>query len=343
MEQVLAESEIPYQELKAESKIVFPGVNGVQNEVIFVGLDDREKIKSIQGITSIWVEEATELEKDDFLQLDLRLRDPSPDYRQMMMTFNPDESEAPWLKDIFFGGDIPVTGPGKKPGSYIHHSTYLDNPIEEFRNGYRTTLENLGDDTYEKIYRYGLWAAVKGVIYTAWDEQEPPSSYDDIFFGLDFGFSVDPSALVKIWRKADEYWIRQLIYETGLTGGDLAAKIRALGRDVYDPATAIIYADSENPMAIEDMQRAGLLVKPAIKGQGSVRAGIDYIKNKRIHLTPDSIDLIKERKGYKYKTDARGNTIPEPVKYKDHGMDALRYAIYTDALENTGDMELIVL
>jgi phage terminase large subunit len=343
MEQVLAESNFPYQYLKAESKIIFNDVNGVPNEVIFGGLDDREKIKSIQGITSIWMEEATEFEKDDFLQLDLRLRDPTPDYRQIMMTFNPDESQAPWLKDIFFGGDTPVTGPKKKPDSYIHHSTYLDNPNEQVRLDYRTILDNLGDETYDKIYRLGLWAAVKGRIYTKWDEQEPPTDVDDVFFGLDFGFSVDPSAFVKIYRKADEYWIRQLIYETKLTGGDLADKIKGLGREVYDPDTAIIYADSENPMAIEEMCRAGLLVKPAIKGQGSVRAGIDFIKNKCVHLTPDSIDLIKECKGYKYKEDARGDPIPEPVKYKDHGMDALRYGIYTDAIQGAGDMELIVL
>jgi phage terminase large subunit len=343
MEQVLEESSIPYQYHKSESKILFNGVNGLPNEIIFGGLDDREKIKSIQGITSIWMEEATEFERDDFLQLDLRLRDPSPDYRQIMMTFNPDESQAPWLKDLFFSGDVPITGPGKKPGSYIHHSTYLDNPNKEVLRDYRGILENLQDETYEKIYRLGMWAAVEGLVYPKWDEQPIPSGWDDIFYGLDFGFSVDPAALVKIYRKADEYWIQQIIFETKLTGGDLAAKIKALGKEALNPDTAIIYADSENPMAIEEMCRAGLIVKPAIKGQGSVRAGIDFIRSKRVHLTPDSTDLIRERKGYHYKKDIRGDFLPEPVKYKDHGMDAIRYGIYTDAIEGTGDLEIIVL
>ena len=91
------------------------------------------------------------------------------------------------------------------------------------------------------------------------------------------------------------------------------------------------------------MCRAGLVVKPCVKGQGSVRAGIDFLKSRKVHLTPDSPDLIEERKTYKYKEDKDGRPLPEPVEYKDHGMDAIRYAIYTDTLEGMGDADFIVL
>ncbi len=347
MLEVFEENHTPYSHNKSEHKLIFPRADGQgkPNEVLFEGMDDRERIKSIQGITSIWVEEATELVRDDYLQLDLRLRDPSPDYRQIMFSFNPDESRGGWLKEEFFYDDIPKAGPGKKVGSYIHHSTYLDNPNEEIIQEYQLTLSNLNDATYDKIYRLGLWATYRGLIYPDWDAVPLPQGigFDDILYGLDFGFSVNPAAFVKIYRKADEYWCQQLIYEKRLTGQDLADKIKALGKDIIDLDSAIIYADSENPMAIEEMCRTGLVVKPCIKGQGSVKAGIDLLKSKKIHLLQDSPDLIEERKIYKYKEDKDGNPLPEPVKLRDHGMDAIRYAIYTDAKEGMHNMELIVL
>ena len=99
---VLAENGVPHAYNKSDRTLSFAGPAG-PNEVLFAGLDDPEKIKSIKGVTSVWLEEATEFAKEDFLQIDLRLREPGPAYRQIMLTFNPVEAQARWLKDMFFG------------------------------------------------------------------------------------------------------------------------------------------------------------------------------------------------------------------------------------------------
>jgi phage terminase large subunit len=100
----------------------------------------------------------------------------------------------------------------------VHVSTVEDNPIPEIRREYLKRLEILDDETYREIYRYGRWALAKGIIYN-WDVVPMPVGkfYDEIFYGLDFGFSIDPAAVVRIYRKADEYWLEELIYKTKLT------------------------------------------------------------------------------------------------------------------------------
>jgi len=108
------------------------------------GLDDPDKIKSIKGITSYWLEEMTEFTLNDFTQLDLRLREPTKFYKQIMGTFNPDEAAGPWIKSMFFHDEYPKTGPGKLEGSYIHHSTVEDNPIEEVRRELRYIIRFTG-------------------------------------------------------------------------------------------------------------------------------------------------------------------------------------------------------
>jgi phage terminase large subunit len=171
---LLEEYEVKYYPNKSDLFIKFRSKYGDWNTLLFYGLDDTEKLKSIKGLTMIWVEEATEISEKDFVQLDLRLRDPTPFYKQIIMTFNPDETKALWLKKKFFG-ELPdkYTGPGKKANSYLHHSTLEDNPIQSVREEYKSVLLDL-DETHSKIYRYGIWAAAKGRIFF-WPEKPLPS------------------------------------------------------------------------------------------------------------------------------------------------------------------------
>lgn len=333
---ILSETETPYAFNKSDRIITFGS-----SSILFEGLDDREKIKSIKGITSIWMEEATEFAKEDFLQIDLRLREETPYYKQIMMTFNPDEAEAPWLKEEFFWTDDIKTGPGKKADSFIHHSTIKDNPIKAVRHEYRRILDGLGDETYLKIYRRGMWAAVKGLIFPTWDVVPLPHiRFDEVFFGGDFGYSIDPAALIKIYRKANEYWLDEVIYETKLTNPQLARKMRGDSR-IYETLTS--YWDSAEPKSIQELFDEGINAKPAIKGPDSVRAGIDYVKSVIVHIVEGSHHIIAERKKYKWKEDKNGNSLNIPVEFEDHAMSAIRYGIYTNALEAGQVPEVIIL
>ena len=192
MTDILGQNEVEYNHNLSDRIITFYNSQGQKNELLFDGLDDPEKIKSIKGITSYWLEEMTEFTLDDFTQLDLRLREPTKYYKQIMGTFNPDEAAGPWIKSMFFFDDYPKTGPGKYEGSYIHHSTIEDNPIDEVRETYKKKLEKLGDKVYFAIYRLGHWALARGIIYN-WDVVDKPEGefYDETFLGLDFGYSVD--------------------------------------------------------------------------------------------------------------------------------------------------------
>ena len=316
---LLAEQGIVHEYHRTDRVIRFVGPMGT-NELWFEGIDDPEKIKSIKGITSIWLEETTEFTKDDFLTIDLSLREPGPGYHQIMLTFNPQEAQARWLKEMFFGA-VPYAN------ARVHRSTIEHNPVREIRENYIHTLDALRyqDEAMWKIARLGEWAALSGQIY-AWDVVPlPDMSFDEVWCGGDFGYSVDPAAVVRIYRKADEIWLEELVYRTGLTNPMLADEMRRAG---VGPNEAI-YFDSAEPKSIEELRREGFNVRPAEKGPDSVRAGIDFLKSKKVHIVEGSTNLYDEVGGYCWRKDKGGNPLPEPVKFRDHLMDAARYGIYT--------------
>lgn len=314
---ILAENDIPHSWNKSDRTLTWAGARGT-SEILFEGLDDPEKIKSIKAITSIWIEEATEFSRDDFLKVDLCLREPGPGYKQIMMTFNPQEVEAPWLKEMFFGA-VPF------PHSTVHRSTIEDNPIEEVRAGYIAVLDGLKDqdEALWKIARLGEWAARMGQIYSWNVEPLPDLAFDEVWQGGDFGYSVDPAAVVRIYRRADEFWVEELIYKTGLTNQGLAEEMRIAG------VKGTTYFDSSEPKSIEELRRAGFHVQPADKGPDSVRSGIDFLKSKKIHIVQGSTNLVREHGGYCWRKDKLDRPLPEPVKFDDHLMDAVRYGIFT--------------
>jgi len=182
VQSILDENEITYTFNKTKKIISFFSFDGKPNTLFFDGMDNRERIKSKKGITFIWCEEATELTADDFMQIDLILREPTPFYKQIILSFNPDEAQADWIKEMFFEDEFPRVGPGKRDDSYVHWSKIEHNPIEAVRNEYLKILDALDDDIYRKIYREGIWALVKGLIFPNWDVQDlPDMSFDEVF------------------------------------------------------------------------------------------------------------------------------------------------------------------
>ena len=324
---ILAENNIIYNYNKTDRKVSFTNPAGQPNEIIFDGLDEWQKIKSYKAATSIWMEELTEFTKDDFREIDLILREPTKYYKQIMMTFNPDEACGPWIKKMFFDKEY--------PSSYIHESTVHDNPIKEVRDQYLKVLEGLDDETYRDIYLYGIWALAKGQIFN-WDvwKGEHPSkmNVDEIFYGGDFGYSVNPASYIRIYRKANEFWVEEIVYETKLTNPMLAQKIK--DEEANDAES---YWDSSEPKSIQELYDCGIKkVKPCEKGADSVRAGIDYLKGMKIHIIEGAENIIRERSKYKWKVDKDGNPLPEPVKFDDHAMDAIRYGIFTHCKREEG-------
>ena len=283
--------------------------------MLFKSLDDPEKIKSYEG-NYVWVEEATEISHKDFLQLDLRLRRRTDTMNQMFLSFNPID-QFHWLNVKLLGGE--------REDLADNWTTYKDNPFLDFDP--IKVLENLKgeDENYYRIYALGKWGILQNIIYSNYEIIDKwPESFDETIYGLDFGFN-NPTALVEIGIKDQEYYERELLYESGLTGSDLIKKLEGLIKD----RSVDIYADSEAPDRIVEIAREGFNIHKSRKGKGSVKDGIDFVRRHKIHIHRDSVNLIKEKRSYKYKEDKDGRVLEEPVKFRDHAMDAERYALYT--------------
>ena len=326
----LSEWKAPCKENKTELILTSPKGSWVQ----FESLDDVEKLKSIEGVNYIWLEEATEFTYLEFLQLNLRCRASNDLLNQIYLSFNPvDPVGNKWLEDMT--KDAPV---GEMLGLKLRvmQCTHTDNPFlaQEERDGIEALAD--ADPEYDKIYRQGKWATPTAIIYSGWDtiaEFPDISKLDEIGYGLDFGY-VNPSALVKVGVRENELYVEEMLYEKGLHNRDLIARLP----DLIHDRMAVIMADSAEPAYIDEIAEAGWNVHGCIKAEGQggksfVNTGIDRVKRFNMHITKASTNIIEELRGYKWKSDRAGNVLPEPVKFKDHALDALRYFVGSQAEE----------
>ena len=276
--------------------------------VAFVSIDNPERIKSSEW-NVCWLEEATEFSYNDYIILKTRLSAPTIFKNKLIISFNP-VSALHWLKTDLVDKE--------KIREIV--STYKDNPF--LSQDYIDTLEGLAevDKNFYNIYCKGAWGSLGNIIYTNWEESTKAVTPERTIFGMDFGFNA-PTAVVEIGLSKDRVDVKERLYRSGMTNNDLMDWIKATL-----PTAGYIYADCAEPARIQEMRRAGMNVYAADK---SVKDGIDFVKRQKMYINSSSINTIKEIQTYKYKEDKMGQVLEEPVKYNDHSMDAIRYAIYT--------------
>ena len=283
-----------------------------KNKIVFFGLDNPEKIKSIAGITGIWIEEATELKKEDLDQLDLRLRGPTKNYKQIIITFNPVSAQH-WIKKYFFDEKVEDT--------FILKTTYLDNPFID--EEYKKTFERLKKQNpdYYKIYALGNWGTLKGLIYPDYEiVDEMPKYFEKEYIGIDFGYN-HPFAIVHVRIEKNNLYVDEVFYKREWENPRVVewAKENAPWMKKIQ-----IYADSARPDLISEWRVTGFRIEKANK---SVFEGINTVKSFNIHITRRSVNVLKEIELYAWKVDKDGNSLDEPVKLNDDAMDAIRYAL----------------
>ncbi len=287
-------------------------ING--NEIICCGLDDPEKIKSLI-VTSIWIEEASEITSDDFKQIRIRLRGISEHYKQIILSFNPTHAYS-WLKVEFFDEQ-------QYDDFRFLKTTYKDNLYCDEQ--YIKTLESLKnqDRYYYEVYALGEWGVLGDTIFHNYIiEDFSTDPFNEYYNGLDFGFSFACAWLRVAWYHGELY-VCDEVYGKGITNDEFIGILGPLM-----PASEGATADCSEPDKIEEFGRAGYSVSPCTKGAGSVKAGIDFLRRVKIHIHKERCpNTAREIGGYKYKEDKDGNVLEEPVKFNDHCMDALRYAI----------------
>lgn len=273
-----------------------------ESVIEFFSIDDAQKRRGTKR-NILYINEANELSYEDFFQLQIRTTD------QVFLDFNP--SEQFWAVDeVMHRQDCTTI-----------HSTFLDNPFlsDEQVNEIKRLKET--DPDYWNVYGLGLFGGSRKLVYQYSIIDEIPQPAKLIAIGLDFGYSNDPTAVVEVWKWLDEIYLKELIYNTGLTNQDIIRELQVLGIDRYTE----IVADSAEPKSIEELYRMQFNVKPAKKGPDSVLQGIDILKRHKIFVTKYSTNLIKELDSYKWVIDKNGNTLNKPIDNYNHALDAVRY------------------
>lgn len=286
---------------------------------IFKGLDDEEKIKSIDGITDIVVEEATELTEDEFTQLNLRLR-ALVDYPQIYLMFNP-ISKKNWVFSYFFSDNVPLN-------CRIINTTYKDNKFLSVE--YIAELENLQyrNPAYYKIYTLGEFATLDKLVFPVYTSKIiRDSDMKDLkrWIGLDFGYVNDPSAIV--WGYIDT--INRKIYITGeyVRKGMLNDEIAEIMTDL-GLSKDKSYGDSAEPKSIAEIRNKRVNIEATEKGKDSVIHGIQWIQQYELIVDERCYKVIEELDNYTWKKDKKtGEYINEPVDTFNHTIDALRYGL----------------
>jgi len=282
---------------------VFSFLNGSIME--FNSYDNDQDAKSGKR-DYLFVNEANGIPYNIYEQLSLRTR------KQVYIDYNPDTSF--WVHDKV----IPI------PSTELIISDHRHNPF--LSEKIREKIEALKSKDLDlwKVYARGITGRIEGLIFKKWYVLN--EGFNDkklIGYGIDFGFSNDPTTLIEVRMQDGELYVKELIYETGLTNQDISSRMDALNVS----RGALIVADSAEPKSIEELRRLRWTIDGVKKGKDSVMFGINLLKGYAINVHSSSKNLIKELEQYKWKVNKNGDSLNVPIDEYNHAIDALRYLI----------------
>jgi phage terminase large subunit len=309
--------------------LTVPTKDGDISEIWIDGLDDKDRVDKILGreYATIYLNEVSQIAWPTVTTVLTRLAQNVPGLKnRAYFDCNP-PSKHHWSYKLFIQGEDPETGEAiTNPEHYGYIRMNPGDNAENLPDGYiEDVLEHLPEDKRRR-FLLGEYGDSAGAIFTNWEiiEEigEDVKHHSRRAAGLDFGFSVDPAALVDVYVNGDDVYVDELIYDKNLTNQQLAERIKRVGLE-----RQTIEADSAEPKSIRELNTAGLRVRGVEKGADSVRAGVDWLRSKRLHITKRSVDLITELQEYVWSQDRDGNFEPKPIDDYNHAIDALRYAV----------------
>lgn len=270
----------------------------------FISIDQPQKIRGRKR-DILFINEANEIDFESWIQLSIRTTS------KIIIDYNPSMPPDHWIFEKVISRD----------DTDYYQSTYLDNPFLE--QSVVNEIERLKtiDENYWKIYGLGIRGDIRGIIFNNWIQvPKLPGEYKIRVFGLDFGYTNDPTAIIEVRLQNGELWIKEHIYRRGMLNSDIIRELHKLDCN-------LIVADSAEPKSIDEIKIGGALnVVPSTKGKDSINNGIDLLKQYKINVTQDSINLIKELRNYKW-DEKDGVLIQKPIDAYNHAIDALRYAV----------------
>jgi phage terminase large subunit len=266
----------------------------------FISTDDAEKLRGLKS-TILWLEEANEIDEESYFQLQIRCTGP------IVLSYNPTISPYHWIRQ-----QQEVTR---------YFTTYKNNPYLE--STVRKAIEDLrlSNPKAWKVYGLGEYVGNEKAIFEFNAIDWMPDDAEFVAFGLDFGYSSDPTALASIWKYNNELYIVEHCYEKGMTTNDIHNMLSGVvnGREE-------IWADSAEPRLIDELYRLGWNIRPVIKGKDSINFGIQVMNNYKINIPKTCQNLTNEFYSYEWDSDRFGKQLDKPVDFNNHLIDAARYA-----------------
>lgn len=295
-----------YKENKSDLTFTFS--NGSYIE--FFSVDNWGKVKG-PGRNILFMNECNRISYETYRQLAVRTTE------TIFLDWNPDA-------EFWYEENIK-----NRENTIEIHSTYKDNPhLGEVQ--IKEIEANRHNEQWWRVYGLGLTGHIEGTIYRPFiqiDELPEARSRMRHCYGLDFGYSNDPTALLDVYidEAAKKIYVDELIYESGLLNSDIA---RRMAENNISKTTEI-FADAAEPKSVDELGRKVYRynVKPAYKKD--LLSQIQFLQQFEIYVTSRSLNVIKESRQYKWKEDRDGNAVNEPIDAFNHAMDALRYAVFT--------------
>lgn len=285
-----------------ESGSFITGING--SVIEFKSYENAQDAKSGKR-DYLFINEANGIPYEIYWQLAMRTR------KKVYLDYNP--SARFWVHDEVVW----------REGTRLIISDHRGNPFLTQEEHDR--IEGISDPELWKVYARGATGQITGLVLTNWDIVDVmPSAHERkmTIYGLDFGFSSDPTALEEVALAHGDLYIDEHIYTTGMTNPDIAEECKAQGLGRHD----LIVADSAEPKSIQELRNLGLWVIGADKGKDSIVVGLDILRRYRLHVTKRSRGLIDNLKSYQWRKDRDGRMTNTPEDGNDHGIDAIRYA-----------------
>jgi len=258
-----------------------------------------------------WFNEAPHIPKKIFEQAQMRLPDRDDFKCKIILDYNPTNPYS-WVRELENSNP-----PG---GVELHTSTFYDNPF--IGPDQRKLYESFKETNYNKwlIYGKGEWAEIRGAVFKNWETVDEFPDCKTFWYGLDWGYANDPTALIKVGIQGGQIYLEEKIYEVALTNPDIANRMAEIGIGKRDE----IIADSAEPKSIEEIKRFGYFIRPAKKGPDSVLLGLDVLLRYKINIVKNSKRLIDEFINYTW-MERDGKFMNRPVDDWNHGIDAVRY------------------
>lgn len=308
------------------SKVMFRGIktsSGVQTA----------KLKSIHGITTFVVDEAEEwVSEKEFETIMLSIRQKGLQNR-IIIVMNPTDSNhfiyQRYIKNthkiVEYDG-VPVQI-STHPNVLHIHTSYLDNK-RYLSEQFLSEVEDMKNNNPEKYAHtvIGQWADIaEGAVYKKWGiVKEFPKEAKHVALGVDWGYTADPTAIIKCGVVDNRLYVQELCYKTHLGIKETISELRKHNLPAY--------ADSADPRLIDEIALGGILIYPVEKGAGSILAGIEKIKDMELFVTEDSYNLQEELRNYTWDKDKDGNFINQPIDAYNHALDAVRYYVLAKLL-----------